>query len=188
MAPLPFEGSGLDGESIPVNVSVEKPVEHAGAGGGGIVLSCPSEPLPWSLSPSKKAKRTSNPVRNIVDNLKPPTHLVNKPIISLSLGDPTVYGNLPCPDVLVDAVVRSAREQTATGYAPSNGILSARAALAAAHSLDNAVLTPEVGDTALTYRCHGRSHVRNGSPTPPGHRHLQRRLGGPGDCHLGAAG
>ncbi len=52
---------------------------------------------------SKKAKRTYNPIRNIVDNLKPPANHPKK-LLNLALGDPTVYGNLFRPSVLTDAV------------------------------------------------------------------------------------
>ena len=52
---------------------------------------------------SLKASRTHNPIRAIVDNLKPP---LNHPLemMNLALGDPTAYGNLRCPPVLMDAV------------------------------------------------------------------------------------
>ena len=55
---------------------------------------------------SNKANRTKNPIRNIVDNLQPP---INHPksFLNLALGDPTIYGNLKCPDVLRMAVEES---------------------------------------------------------------------------------
>ncbi|RYD20671.1 MAG: hypothetical protein EOP88_14130 [Verrucomicrobiaceae bacterium] len=52
---------------------------------------------------SIKAKRTTNPIRNIVDNLNPPKNHPKK-LLNLALGDPTVYGNLSCPEVLQDAI------------------------------------------------------------------------------------
>ena len=52
---------------------------------------------------SRKAQRTHNPIRAIVDNLKPPANHP-KDMINLALGDPTVHGNLKAPAVLLDAV------------------------------------------------------------------------------------
>lgn len=41
----------------------------------------------WAVRPSRKAARTSNPVRNIVDHLKPnPGHGPEKPLLNMSLG------------------------------------------------------------------------------------------------------
>ncbi|KAI9911646.1 hypothetical protein PsorP6_009839 [Peronosclerospora sorghi] len=53
------------------------------------------------------SKLCSNPIRKIVDNIKKPS-TATKTLIPLSLGDPTVFGNLHCPDVLVHAIVRNA--------------------------------------------------------------------------------
>ena len=90
----------------------------------------------WCLTPSRQAERTSNPVRNIVDHLKPnPTHPL--PCLNFALGDPTSYasqGHLLCPDVLVEAVTKHAREGLHNGYTCSAGALDARQALAAAFS------------------------------------------------------
>lgn len=61
-------------------------------------------PLPIS----RKAKRTHNPIRAIVDNLKPPQDH-SKDMINLALGDPTVHGNLSAPQVVLDAVNKSVR-------------------------------------------------------------------------------
>ena len=55
------------------------------------------------IRPSHKANRTNNPIRNIVDNLKPPLGH-SKPFLNLALGDPTLFGNLKCPDVLEKAL------------------------------------------------------------------------------------
>jgi tyrosine aminotransferase len=55
------------------------------------------------LTSSQKAKRTFNPIRAIVDNLKPPQNHP-KNLLNLALGDPTAYGNLHCPEVLMEGV------------------------------------------------------------------------------------
>jgi hypothetical protein len=52
---------------------------------------------------SRRAKRTFNPIRHIVDNLQPnPLHAL--PLVNLALGDPTAYGNLSCPLILSNAI------------------------------------------------------------------------------------
>jgi tyrosine aminotransferase len=58
------------------------------------------------VTSSTKAKRTFNPIRAIVDNLKPPTNHEKK-MLNLALGDPTAYGNLLCPEVIVEAITES---------------------------------------------------------------------------------
>lgn len=78
---------------------------------------------------SKKAQRTHNPIRAIVDNLKPPKDHA-KDMINLALGDPTVHGNLKAPKVLQDAVSKKLYEGTADGYIPSVGTVAARKAIA----------------------------------------------------------
>jgi hypothetical protein len=47
----------------------------------------------WNVSASLLSKKTFNPIRNIVEtmNLKPNP---DKAMITLSIGDPTVFGNL----------------------------------------------------------------------------------------------
>ena len=47
----------------------------------------------WKISSSVMSKKTFNPIRNIVEtmNLKPNP---DKQMISLSIGDPTIFGNL----------------------------------------------------------------------------------------------
>lgn len=154
-----------DGDQITL---IQSPVETNGGKGDVVLLSSPASSCPgsqqllidpaitnsnngWRVLPSVKAQRTSNPVRNIVDNLRPPNHLgADKPTISLALGDPTSYGNLPCPSVLTDAIAESLASHKHNGYVPSVGSVEARRALAAAYSLDNAPLTEEVGEREAT--------------------------------------
>ena len=50
----------------------------------------------WSVVPSDFAQLCVNPIRKIVDNIQKPTDS-DKALIPLSLGDPTVFGNLKCP-------------------------------------------------------------------------------------------
>lgn len=60
-------------------------------------------PVIDAIPSSLKARRTFNPIRHVVDNLKPsPTHPMS--LLNLALGDPTAFGNLQCPTVLSEAV------------------------------------------------------------------------------------
>lgn len=78
---------------------------------------------------SDKAKRTTNPIRNIVDNIKPPLNH-HKPLFNLALGDPTIHGNLLCPQVLTDAIKDSLSLNSSNGYLPSFGSAAARNSIA----------------------------------------------------------
>jgi tyrosine aminotransferase len=86
------------------------------------------------IATSNKAKRTSNPIRNIVDNLNPPKNHPKK-ILNLALGDPTVHGNLQTPKVMNDAVTEMLGKYTANGYIASVGLPEARKAIAQRDSL-----------------------------------------------------
>ena len=61
----------------------------------------------WApVAPSLKADRTHNPIRAIVDGLKTKPN-PEKSLINLSLGDPTVFGNIKAPDVLLQTVAKT---------------------------------------------------------------------------------
>jgi aspartate/methionine/tyrosine aminotransferase len=78
---------------------------------------------------SDKAKRTFNPIRNVVDHLrKPKNHC--KQYINLALGDPTVHGNLKCPTVLESALHEALSSSESNGYGPSIGCSTGRKAIA----------------------------------------------------------
>lgn len=94
------------------------------------------DPIPVSI----RAQRTTNPIRAIVDRLQIPKD-APKPVISLSIGDPAVFGNLnPHPSV-IEAVSRSVSENKSNGYAPSFGTLNARKAVAQRYTTDLCKLT-----------------------------------------------
>ncbi|RLN99902.1 hypothetical protein DYB28_000908 [Aphanomyces astaci] len=102
-----------------------------------------SDSAVWhTMYPSELANTTSNPIRKIVDNIKMPQNPV-KPIIRLSLGDPTVFGNLSCPDVLTDAIIRNVKSHNHNGYIHSAGTEAARAAIAARYGSVDAPLTKD---------------------------------------------
>ena len=53
----------------------------------------------------------------------------DKELIPLSLGDPTIYGNLLPPEFLTEAVVKAVRGRKCNGYAHSAGTPGCRAAV-----------------------------------------------------------
>ena len=78
---------------------------------------------------SSVAKNTSNPIRNIVDRSKV-TPNPEKEIISLSLGDPTVFGNMKTAAEVVEAMKGALEGHKADGYAPVTGTKAAKEAIA----------------------------------------------------------
>ncbi|XP_035919186.1 tyrosine aminotransferase [Anopheles stephensi] len=83
----------------------------------------------WNVAISDFARLTHNPIRAIVEglNIEPNP---NKPLIALSIGDPTTFGNLkPSPET-IDAIRQAIEDGTGNGYAPANGHLEAREAVA----------------------------------------------------------
>uniref|UniRef100_A0A182P8J3 Tyrosine aminotransferase n=1 Tax=Anopheles epiroticus TaxID=199890 RepID=A0A182P8J3_9DIPT len=83
----------------------------------------------WNVAISEFARLTHNPIRAIVEelNIQPNP---SKPLIALSIGDPTTFGNLkPSPET-VDAVRQAIEDGSGNGYAPANGHLEAREAVA----------------------------------------------------------
>eukprot|EP00604_Paraphysomonas_vestita_P000182 CAMPEP_0174824670 /NCGR_PEP_ID=MMETSP1107-20130205/36771_1 /TAXON_ID=36770 /ORGANISM="Paraphysomonas vestita, Strain GFlagA" /LENGTH=246 /DNA_ID=CAMNT_0016053271 /DNA_START=513 /DNA_END=1250 /DNA_ORIENTATION=- len=104
------------------------------------------------VSSSKKAKRTFNPIRAIVDNLKPPQNHTKK-MLNLALGDPTAYGNLQCPEVLIEGLRESLNAQNSNGYQPSTGSGPARKAIAQVSTLSDCIVTED--DIIICSGCSG---------------------------------
>jgi tyrosine aminotransferase len=75
-------------------------------------------PLPASIV----SQRTVNPIRRIVDNLQVKPN-PDKPVISLALGDPTVFGNLSTDETCLEAIRQALVDHRSHGYAPSTGNL-----------------------------------------------------------------
>lgn len=73
--------------------------------------------------------RITNPIRDIVDRLVPPKDHP-KPFLSLSIGDPTVFGNLKPPVELTEALVESVKSHKYDGYAHAAGHVAVREAVA----------------------------------------------------------
>jgi len=110
----------------------------------------------WNIIPSAAAQRTKNPIRGLVDSIKIPEN-PTKTMIALSLGDPTVFGNLPNPDILVNLLVQNIQSRKHDGYLPSHGAIAARRALAEFYSEENNKLTEN--DVIIGCGCSGSLDV-----------------------------
>ncbi|NXA54262.1 ATTY aminotransferase, partial [Nothocercus julius] len=104
----------------------------------------------WAVRASEMSKKTFNPVRAIVDSMKVEPN-PKKAMISLSLGDPTVFGNLPTNDEVTQAVKEVLDSGRYNGYAPSVGYKSCREAVATYYSCPEAPLQAQ--DVILTSGC-----------------------------------
>lgn len=105
----------------------------------------------WNVSASNYATNTFNPIRNIVENLQIVPN-PDKPMIALSIGDPTVFGNLTPAKEITEAVVEAIRSGKYNGYGPSTGFVESREAVAKHCSVpDVAVL--EAKDIILCSGC-----------------------------------
>ncbi|XP_067358377.1 tyrosine aminotransferase isoform X1 [Channa argus] len=104
----------------------------------------------WDVKPSEMANNTLNPIRAIVDGMKL-TPNPEKPMIALSIGDPTVFGNLPTDEAVLQAMKVAIDSQKYNGYAPSVGYLKSRQAVANFYSCPEAPIAAE--DVILTSGC-----------------------------------
>ncbi|KAL9186669.1 hypothetical protein ACHAXT_005907 [Thalassiosira profunda] len=95
----------------------------------------------WTAPASRKSLRTHNPIRALVDPIMASSiesgkeRGDGKDQISLALGDPTAYGNLPPCPAIVSAITDALRSPgMAAGYVNACGTPEARAAIARHHS------------------------------------------------------
>jgi DNA-binding transcriptional MocR family regulator len=83
----------------------------------------------WSVKASIVAKNTFNPIRSILETMDCDPNPAKK-MISLSIGDPTVFGNLKPAKEVVEAVHAALDSGKHNGYGPSTGSLAAKEAVA----------------------------------------------------------
>ena len=105
----------------------------------------------WSVDASVMAKTTFNPIRNILETMDLKPH-PEKKMISLSIGDPTVFGNLEPPKVVLEAITDSVASGKRNGYAPSTGYVESREAVAK-HINKNPNLSITSDDVILCSGC-----------------------------------
>ncbi|XP_049513067.1 tyrosine aminotransferase isoform X2 [Dermacentor silvarum] len=104
----------------------------------------------WNVPPSLYAITANNPTHGFVEraDLIPNA---KKGVIPLSIGDPTVFGNLlPCEEILAP-VVPSLRNPKNYGYIPSTGVTAAKEAVAEYSSNGGVKVKPQ--DVILTCGC-----------------------------------
>jgi len=104
----------------------------------------------WRVNASIVAKNTFNPIRNILETMSIAPN-PEKKMISLSIGDPTVFGNLLPAKEVVDAVHAALDSQKCNGYGPSTGSVEAREAVAKHISVPGGEVTAE--DVILCSGC-----------------------------------
>jgi len=113
----------------------------------------------WHVPMSIKAQRTSNPIRKIMEKITSQKRdpIPGKPVIPLSLGDPTAFGNLQAPEVLNETMIALIREGKFNGYGASSGLDAARAAVAKRFSTSTCVYKPE--DVIIASGCSGALEI-----------------------------
>jgi tyrosine aminotransferase len=95
--------------------------------------------------------RVSNPIRDIVDQLDLDKINKSKPMIPLSIGDPTKFGNLDTDRSISAALLGSVHSAMYNGYPPSDGYVESRAAVAERYSTPANPLVAD--DVSLTSGC-----------------------------------
>nr|AGT02452.1 tyrosine transaminase [Strigomonas culicis]AGU67999.1 tyrosine transaminase [Strigomonas culicis] len=86
-------------------------------------------PSAWTIKQSDYSARVVNPLRVISDTTKPSD--CGKSCIKLSMGDPTLDGNLPPSEESVQAVLEATKSHKHDGYAAVVGAPAARESVAA---------------------------------------------------------
>ncbi|OXA48342.1 Tyrosine aminotransferase [Folsomia candida] len=104
----------------------------------------------WAVRASEFAKSTFNPIRFIVDSMKMEQH-PDKYMISLSIGDPTIFGNLKPHNATIEAVHNALDKMTFNGYAPTVGYFEARSAVAEFYTTPETIISPN--DVILSSGC-----------------------------------
>ncbi|XP_075440029.1 tyrosine aminotransferase [Ascaphus truei] len=128
----------------------------------------------WAVRASETSKRTFNPIRAIVDTMTA-TPNPTKPMIALSIGDPTVFGNLPTDDQVTRALKEAIDSQKYNGYAPSIGYQSSREVIAKYYKCPETPL--EAKDVILTSGCSQAIELALGVLANPGQNILVPRPG-----------
>jgi len=88
------------------------------------------------------------------------------PVISLSIGDPTIFGNLLPNETMLASIEKSLRSNQHNGYAPAVGEVAARQTIARHMSVPEAPLTEK--DIIITSACSGALELCIGTLANPG--------------------
>ncbi|XP_061532565.1 tyrosine aminotransferase isoform X2 [Phycodurus eques] len=128
----PLNGNGVNGKGL----------NRVGVNGNCYPVEGKNHRETWEVKPSLMADNTLNPIRAIVDGMKLSPN-PDKAMIALSIGDPTVFGNLPTDDPMLQAMKDAIDSHQYNGYAPSVGYLKSRQAVAKFYSCSEAPLDAE---------------------------------------------
>merc|ERR1719272_1754345 len=107
----------------------------------------------WVVDASAASKRFVNPIRAIVDTLKPEIANPDLELLKLSIGDPSVFGNFDPDDHVVESVIEQLKGGKKNGYANSRGYDEARAAVAKFYTCPESPITAD--DVVLASGCSG---------------------------------
>ncbi|GAB1602596.1 tyrosine aminotransferase-like [Argonauta hians] len=106
----------------------------------------------WVVPASGFSQNTKNPVRKLVESLKL-TPNKDKEMIVLTIGDPTIYGNMRLPKEAEEAMIATILSGKYNGYGPSVGLECARTAVAAYENVPSFPINHK--DIILTSGCSG---------------------------------
>lgn len=105
----------------------------------------------WNIQASRGALLTSNPIREIIESINLAENPAKK-VIPLSIGDPTIFGNLkPCKEIL-DSLRKAEDSGRFYGYQTAAGLEDARQAVANYHFKETGNRL-EAKDVILTSGC-----------------------------------
>ncbi|CAO3593482.1 unnamed protein product [Absidia cylindrospora] len=128
----------------------------------------------WNVQSSTMAQSAHNPICQIVDKLKLDPQ-ATKSFISLSVGDPTIFGNFNIDSSANDAVIRQLQTFKHNGYPPAHGTVDARNAVATMVTCPEAPVTAD--DVVLTNGCSGALDISFNVLGNPGNNILLPRPG-----------
>ncbi|XP_046843428.1 tyrosine aminotransferase-like isoform X4 [Xenia sp. Carnegie-2017] len=114
------------------------------------------EPKDWDIPVSYTAQNTFNPIRNVVETM----HIEENPqleVIRLTVGDPTVFGNLPPSEECFRALCDAIKSGKNNGYKPAYGCKEARNAVAKYSSTPEYIVDAE--DFVLASGCSGAIEI-----------------------------
>lgn len=151
-----------------------------GSGSGGSVsgeMAASASGEGWNVKASDRSLRTINPIRQLVQGISGKPN-PDKELIDLSVGDPTVYGNLRVGEDVIDKFCDVIRTGNNNGYTMSMGSLAARQAVADRYALPScAPLSAD--DVVLTSGVSGALELAIGSLANEGDNILLPRPGFP---------
>ncbi|MGH0123690.1 UNVERIFIED_CONTAM: hypothetical protein FKN15_028921 [Acipenser sinensis] len=104
----------------------------------------------WNIKASEMSRKTFNPIRAIVDSMNVEPN-PSKNMIALSIGDPTIFGNLPTDDNVLQAMKEAIGSKKFNGYAPAIGYQKSREAVSNFYSCPEAPL--DAKNVILTSGC-----------------------------------